>query len=142
MEKSLGLIETIGLTAGIEAADAAVKAANVKLVGYELAKGSGMTTIKVEGEVGAVQAAVSAAKAAAAKVGQVVSAHVIARPDEGIRMLIGNPDTVGFEKDETVSGTHISKEKNKKEAASSVAVDDHDKQNNSEKKEDKQKKKK
>lgn len=94
-KKSLGLIETIGLTAAIEAADIAVKAANVTLVGYELAKGSGMTTVKIEGDVGAVKAAISAASTAAARVGKIVSAHVIARPSEGLSALICNNDTVG-----------------------------------------------
>ncbi len=94
-KKSLGLIETIGLTAAIEAADIAVKTANVTLVGYELAKGSGMTTVKIEGDVGAVKAAISAASAAAARVGKIVSVHVIARPSEGLSALICNNDTVG-----------------------------------------------
>ena len=94
-KKSLGLIETIGLTAAIEAADIAVKTANVTLVGYELAKGSGMTTVKIEGDVGAVKAAISAASAAAARVGKIVSVHVIARPSEGLSALICNKDTVG-----------------------------------------------
>lgn len=92
---SLGLIETIGLVAAVEAADAAVKAANVKLVGYELTRGDGMTTIKVLGEVGAVNAAIAAAVAAAARVNRVVSTRVIARPAEGIGGLIANADTVG-----------------------------------------------
>ncbi|PWC19028.1 BMC domain-containing protein [Brenneria corticis] len=64
-KQSLGLIETVGLVAAIEAADAAVKSANVNLVGYELAKGGGMVTVKLEGEVGAVNAAISAASHAA-----------------------------------------------------------------------------
>ena len=92
---SLGLIETVGLVAAVEAADAAVKSANVALVGYELAKGSGMTTVKVEGDVGAVKAAVSAAKAAASKVGRVVSTRVIARPSSYLETLVRNPETVG-----------------------------------------------
>ena len=79
-QKSLGLIETYGLLAGVEAADAAVKSANVELVGYELSKGSGMTTIKVEGDVGAVKAATDAGAAAAEKVGELISVHVIPRP--------------------------------------------------------------
>ena len=94
-QKSLGLIETQGLIAGIEAADAAVKSANVQLVGYELTKGGGWTTVKVQGDVGAVNAAVSAAAAAAAKVGRVVSTRVIPRPAAGIECLIHNRDTVG-----------------------------------------------
>ena len=98
-QKSLGLIETIGLTAAIEAADAAVKSANVQLVGYELSRGGGMTTVKVEGDVGAVNAAISAARTAAAKVGTVVSVKVIPRPSSGIEGLVRNDDTVGYEKE-------------------------------------------
>lgn len=95
MKKSLGLIETEGLAAGIEAADAAVKSANVKLIGYELTRGGGWTTIKVEGDVGAVKAAVDAARIAAAKVNRVVSTRVIPRPAEGLDALVHSPDTVG-----------------------------------------------
>jgi microcompartment protein CcmL/EutN len=95
VQPSLGLIETIGLTAAIEAADAAVKSANVVLVGYELTRGDGMTVVKVQGEVGAVNAAIAAAAVAAARVGQVVSTRVIARPADGIGGLVVNADTVG-----------------------------------------------
>ena len=94
-QKSLGLIETQGLAAGIEAADAAVKSANVELVGYELTKGGGWTTIKILGDVGAVKAAVDAARIAAGKVSRVVSTRVIARPSMGLTRLIHNTDTVG-----------------------------------------------
>ena len=59
--QSLGLIETVGMAAAVEAADAAMKSANVSLVGYELTKGGGMVTVKLEGEVGAINAAVAAA---------------------------------------------------------------------------------
>lgn len=84
---SLGLIETIGLTAGIEAADAMVKSANVTLIGYEITNGEGMVTIKVEGDVGAVKAAVEAGAAAAQRVGIVVSQLVIPRPIEELKMM-------------------------------------------------------
>ncbi len=94
-QKSLGLIETQGLAAGIEAADAAVKSANVELVGYELTKGGGWTTIKILGDVGAVKAAVDAARIAAGKGSRVVSIRVIARPSMGLTGLIHNTDTVG-----------------------------------------------
>lgn len=97
--KSLGLIETIGLTAAVEAADAAVKSACVELVGYELTKGSGMTVVKVEGNVGAVKAAIDAAAIAASRVGIVVSTKVIPRPDTQIGILIRNRDTVGGEEE-------------------------------------------
>ncbi|WP_206460695.1 BMC domain-containing protein [Anaerovorax sp. IOR16] len=109
MLKSLGLIEAIGLTAAITAADAAVKSANVTLVGYELVKGSGRTVIKVEGDVGAVKAAIEAASAAALTVGRVAGVKVIARPSDGLESMIRNRQTVGYHlapvlhKKETVS---------------------------------------
>jgi microcompartment protein CcmL/EutN len=97
-QKSLGLIETIGLTAAIEAADTAVKSADVSLVGYELTKGGGMTVVKVVGDVGAVNAAVTAAATAAAKVNRVVSVKVIPRPATGIDRFVNNRDTVGSQR--------------------------------------------
>lgn len=96
MQKSLGLIETMGLTTGITAADAAMKSANVTLVGYEFAKGSGRTVIKVEGDVGAVKASIDAAKVAALKVGGVASTKVIARPSSYLEPMIRNELTVGY----------------------------------------------
>jgi microcompartment protein CcmL/EutN len=95
---ALGFIETIGLTAAIEAADSAVKSANVRLLGYELAKGDGMTAVKIEGDVGAVKAAVKAAEMAAAKVGRVVSVHVIPRPASGTERITLSRETVGLPK--------------------------------------------
>ena len=97
MQKSLGLIETQGLAGGITAADAAVKSANVELIGYELTKGGGWTTVKIQGDVGAVKAAVDAAKIAAGKVCRVVSTRVIPRPAAGLEALIRNGDTVGYQ---------------------------------------------
>ena len=94
-QKSLGLIETQGLAAGVVAADAAVKSANVELIGYELTKGGGWTLIKVQGDVGAVKAAVDAAAVAAGKVNRVVSTRVIARPSSYLDALIHTADTVG-----------------------------------------------
>lgn len=90
--KAVGLIETIGLVAAIEAADAAVKAANVTLLGYENTKGGGMITVKLVGDVGAVKAAVSAGAAAALKIGQVKSCHVIPRPHGEIEALLKQID--------------------------------------------------
>ena len=77
--EALGMIETKGLTACIEAADAAVKAANVKLAGYEKV-GSGLVTVLFRGEVAACRASCDAGAAAAQKVGDVVSVHVIPSP--------------------------------------------------------------
>jgi len=93
--RSLGLIETKGLTAGIEAADAALKSANVSLVGYEVKKMGGLVTIKVEGDVGAVQAAIQAAGTAAGRLTDYFSAHVIPRPSKELEKLVRTPDTVG-----------------------------------------------
>lgn len=96
-QPSLGLIETVGLTTAVTAADAALKSANVKLVGYEFAKGGGMTTVKVCGDVGAVKAAVAAATAAASAIGRVAAVTVIARPARGIAGMVASKDTVGRE---------------------------------------------
>jgi ethanolamine utilization protein EutM len=88
--KALGLIETIGLSAAIEAADAAAKSANITLLGYENSNGGGMITVKIMGDVGAVKAAVSAGVAAAQRVGKVASSHIIPRPNPEIEPLIQN----------------------------------------------------
>ncbi len=90
---ALGLIETLGLTAAVEAADAAAKAADVNLVGYEVARG-GLVTVKVVGQVAAVQAAVGAGAAAAARVGTVRAVHVIPRPASGLEFMVQSPDNV------------------------------------------------
>jgi microcompartment protein CcmL/EutN len=95
-QRSLGLIETFGLLPAVEAADAAVKSANVELVGYEFAKGSGMTVVKVEGDVGAVKAAIAAASVAASKVGKVAATRVIPRPATGLEVMVRNGDTKGY----------------------------------------------
>ena len=85
--EALGMIETKGLVGAIEAADAMVKSANVFLVGYEKI-GSGLVTVMVRGDVGAVKASVDAGAVAAQKVGEVVSIHVIPRPHkDGKRIL-------------------------------------------------------
>lgn len=78
-QEALGMVETKGLTAAIEAADTMVKSANVTLVGYEKI-GSGLVTVIVRGDVGAVKAATDAGAIAAANVGEVKSTHVIPRP--------------------------------------------------------------
>lgn len=77
--EALGLVETKGLTAAIEAADAMVKAATVTITGYEKI-GFGLVTVMVRGDVGAVKAATDAGAAAAKRVGELVSVHVIPRP--------------------------------------------------------------
>ena len=97
VRQALGMIEAVGLPVAITAADAAVKSANVKLVGYELAKGSGMILIKVVGDVGAVKAAVEAGSAAAARVGRIVATHVISRPHQELDCILLTKETVGVE---------------------------------------------
>ena len=84
---ALGLIETRGLVGSIEAADAMVKAANVQLVGYEQV-GGGYVTVMVRGDVGAVKAATDAGAEAAARVGEVVSVHVIPRPHADVEATL------------------------------------------------------
>lgn len=79
MNDALGMVETKGLVAAIEAADAMVKSANVCLIGYEKI-GSGLVSVMVRGDVGAVKAATDAGAAAAQKVGELLSVHVIPRP--------------------------------------------------------------
>jgi len=86
-QEALGMIETKGLVTSIEAADAMVKAANVALIGYENI-GSGMVTVMVRGDVGAVKASVEAGLAAGENVGQVITSHVIARPHTDIERIL------------------------------------------------------
>ena len=87
MQEALGMIETRGLVSAIEAADAMVKAANVHLLGKELV-GGGLVTVMVRGDVGAVKAAVEAGGAAAKRVGELVSVHVIPRPHDDVEAIL------------------------------------------------------
>lgn len=86
-KEALGMIETRGLVGAIEAADAMVKSANVTLIGYEKI-GSGLVTVMVRGDVGAVKAAVDAGSCAAEKVGEIVSQHVIPRPHTDVEKIL------------------------------------------------------
>ena len=111
MLEALGLIEVVGLVGAIEAADAMVKAASkaadVKVIGYELTKGSGMVLVKIIGGVSAVKAAVDAASMAAERISQVVSKLVIARPSDELDKIINvekeNSDEKLEEKEEVIS---------------------------------------
>ncbi len=85
--EALGMVETRGLVAAIEAADAMVKAANVVLVGSEKI-GSGLVSVMVRGDVGAVKAAVEAGSAAANSLGEVIATHVIPRPHQDVEKLL------------------------------------------------------
>ena len=85
--EALGMVETRGLVAAIEAADAMVKAANVVLVGSEKI-GSGLVSVMVRGDVGAVKAAVEAGSAAATSLGEVIATHEIPRPHADVEKLL------------------------------------------------------
>ena len=87
MNEALGMVETRGLVAANEAADAMVKAANVQLIGSEKI-GSGLESVMVRGDVGAVKAAVEAGGAAAARLGEVIATHVIPRPHTDVNKLL------------------------------------------------------
>lgn len=87
MEEALGLIETRGFVAMVEASDAMVKAAKVRLIGYEKIGGGYVTTV-VRGDVAAVRAATEAGSTAAAKVGEVISVHVIPRPHPSLEEVL------------------------------------------------------
>ncbi len=84
---ALGMVETRGLVGAIEAADAMVKAANVTLVGKEQV-GGGLVTVMIRGDVGAVKAATDAGAAAADRVGELISVHVIPRPHAEVEMIL------------------------------------------------------
>ena len=87
MTDALGMVETRGLVGAVEAADAMVKAANVTLIGREQV-GSGLVTVMVHSDVGAVKAATDGGAAAASRVGELVSVHVIPRPHEEVEMIL------------------------------------------------------
>ena len=85
--EALGMIETRGLTAAVEAADAMVKAAEVTLIGTEKI-GSGLVSVMVRGDVGAVKAAVEAGTAAASRLGEIIATHVIPRPHNDVEKIL------------------------------------------------------
>ncbi len=85
--RALGMIETKGLVGAVEAADAMVKAANVTLIG-KVQVGGGLVTVMVRGDVGAVKAATDAGAAAAGRVGELLSVHVIPRPHSEVEMIL------------------------------------------------------
>ncbi|MGF7146244.1 microcompartment protein CcmL/EutN [Anaerotaenia torta] len=86
-QEALGMVETRGLTAAVEAADAMVKAAEVVLVGTEKI-GSGLVTVMVRGDVGAVKAAAEVGAAAASRLGELVAVHVIPRPHADVEKIL------------------------------------------------------
>lgn len=104
--KALGMIETRGLVAAIEALDAALKTADVDIVNRHIVKG-GIVTVEITGDVGAIKVATEAGAAAAKKLGNFIGCHVIARPDEMVYEMIENEKTntevVEEKKEEVVS---------------------------------------
>ena len=86
-KEALGMIETRGLTAAVEAADAMVKAAEVVLIGTEKI-GSGLVSVMVRGDVGAVKSAVEAGQTNASKLGEIIATHVIPRPHTDVEKII------------------------------------------------------
>lgn len=97
--EALGMVETKGFVGAVEAADAMVKAANVQLVGKEYI-GAGFVTIFVRGDVGAVKAATDAGAAAARRVGELISVHVIPRPHNEVERVLPKGGNVGYSPDE------------------------------------------
>ncbi|AFL98823.1 MULTISPECIES: BMC domain-containing protein [Desulfitobacterium] len=91
-QDALGMVETKGLVGSIEAADAMVKAANVHLIGKVLV-GGGLVTVMVRGDVGAVKAATDAGAAAAQRIGELKSVHVIPRPHAEVEMILPHDDS-------------------------------------------------
>ena len=87
VQQALGMVETRGLVAAIEAADAMLKAANVELVGTEKI-GSGLVSVMVRGDVGAVKAAVESGTAAAQRLGEIIATHVIPRPHADVEKIL------------------------------------------------------
>lgn len=99
--EALGLIETKGLVGSIEAADAMVKAANVYLIGKVLV-GGGLVTVMVRGDVGAVKAATDAGAAAAQRVGELISVHVIPRPHGDVEMILPHDNIIAADRKSVV----------------------------------------
>ncbi|MFF6015640.1 BMC domain-containing protein [Lysinibacillus fusiformis] len=91
MSSAIGMIETKGLVGSYEAADAMIKSSDVTIVKQEFVDG-GIVTVVVKGDVGSVQAAVEAGKAAAMRVGELLGAHVIPRPDDEVFQMINGPE--------------------------------------------------
>ncbi len=94
---SLGTIEVLGLPAAVEAADVALKTANVTLIGYETTDGMGMVAVKIEGQVSAVKSAIDAACAAASRITKVFATSVIPRPSDQLEPVVLTDVTVGLE---------------------------------------------
>lgn len=114
-KRALGILETVGLTAAIEAADTAVKSSNVTLLGYELSNGGGMVTIRFEGDVGAVKAALEAASAAAGRVSKVYSKLMIPRPHDELEKILYSKEVVGLVRPELEVSQEVSPQESEPE---------------------------
>ena len=125
--EALGMIETKGFIGAVEAADAMVKAANVQLIGKEYI-GAGYVTIFVRGDVGAVKAATDAGAAAARRVGELVSVHVIPRPHGEVERIL--PKGIGYSPDEKALGGTSRGQLGAGEAGSEISTDDRSKSRN------------
>ncbi|MCM3244205.1 BMC domain-containing protein [Cytobacillus oceanisediminis] len=122
MARALGMIETRGLIGSIEAADAMLKAADVTLVKQEKVDAA-LVTVLVQGDVSAVQAAVDAGKEAAARVGELVSAHVIPHPDEDIKKALLDDRKPKEMKQEPAPAAPVKKGASKKKQISAAELD-------------------
>ena len=129
MQEALGMVETKGLVATIEAADAMVKAANVQLVGYEKI-GAGFVTAIVRGDVAAVKAATDAGAAAARRVGELVSVHVIPRPHGEVERVLPKGGATGYSPDEKAIGGGSRGQLGAGEAGSEISANDRSKSKN------------
>ncbi len=98
VKEALGMVETKGMVGSVEAADAMVKAANVRLIGKEKI-GGGYVTVMVRGDVGAVKASTEAGSAAAERVGELVSVHVIPRPHGDVEHILPNQSKLDIEEE-------------------------------------------
>lgn len=125
-KEALGVIETVGMAAAIQAADTCVKSANVELIGYELTKGSGLVTIKIRGNVGAVKAAIEAAKVSAAAINKVYATLIIPRPAANLEGLIESDSTVGIKTKEEEQ-KNSADEENKDKVEETVNMDEENK---------------
>jgi ethanolamine utilization protein EutM len=126
--EALGMVETKGFVGAVEAADAMVKAANVQLIGKEYI-GAGYVTIFVRGDVGAVKAATDAGAAAARRVGELISVHVIPRPHGEVERVL--PQGVGYSPDEkALQGGGGRGQLGSGEAGSEISANDRSKSRN------------
>ncbi|WP_147534456.1 BMC domain-containing protein [Bacillus marasmi] len=123
IQNALGLIEVLGMPAALEAADTCVKSANVQLIGYEKVT-SGIVTVKIQGDVGAVKSAIDAAKISAGRINTVLNTLVIPRPNEGIgSMIFSEKIERATEIEESISGQTSTSNQESEEVDSEVEIE-------------------